>query len=171
MKFHELLTKYSNTEIIEGLKVNFDDINEEAYISALQELRVLKPSTEIQDIKIVVEFFKDDYDKDNEEIYLSCDGIGLNEDGEMIRWAIEFNDWEDWLAQEIEESCFNKLSEITILAGIIWELTYNGYSQEDLASEKDKLMNSIKEMKEHPENMVKLDLDKMMRELEGSESE
>ena len=166
MKFHELLTKYSNKEIIERLKLNYEDIDNESYISALTELRGLKPSEELQDVKIIVEFIKDDYDKDNVEIYLSCDGIGLDEEGKMIRWGIEFNDWEDWLADEIEESCFQKLSELTILAGIIFESTFNGYSQDSLAYEKDKLMNSVEEMKEHSENMVKLDLEEMRKQLE-----
>jgi len=167
MKFHELLIKYSNTEIIERLKLNYEDIDNESYISALTELRGLKPSTEIQDVKIIVEFIKDDYDEDNVEIYLSCDGIGLNDKGEMIRWGLDFSEWKDWLAMDIEDDCFNKLSELTILAGIARELTFDGYCEKDVKSRLNKILGREKECEEHPENLVKLDLDELRKQLEG----
>lgn len=151
MKFYELLKKYSNEQIIKALHNNYDDIVDESYKLALNELRILRPSKEKQEIKIIVEFAKDSFG--NGEDYLQCDGIGKDKNGEIIRWGIEFNKWEDWLAKEIDNECLQKLDELTILAGIMWELTYNGYTQKDVNKETEELNRRIKEIKEHPENL------------------
>lgn len=159
MKFYELLSKYSNEQIIENLNKNYKDIVDEAYISALDELRELKPSEEKQDVKINVEFSEDILDENDKTKYLECDGIGLDEEGNMIRWGLDFGRWEDWLAKDIDEQCLNELDELTILAGIMWELTYHGYTQNETNDWIGELENRLKEVKEHPENLVPINLD------------
>jgi len=154
---YELLNKYSNEQIIEGLKSNYDDVNENGYTSALKELREIEPSKYKQENVIVVEMVKDGFSEDGEEEYLSCDGKGLDEEGNMIRWGLEFDTWDNWLAEDIDEDCFNKLDEITILVGIIWEMTYNGYTQKQRDIRKDELVDRQKESEEHPENLLTLD--------------
>ena len=157
MKFYELLKKYTNEQIIESLNKNYNNIDDESYLSALDELRGLEPSTEIQDIKIIVEFYKDDLDEEDDKEYLSCDGIGLDEDGKMIRWGIEFNGWKDWLADEIDEKCLDTLGELTILSGIMNEITFNGFSQDEVDERTNCLMDRKKEAEEHPENLISWD--------------
>lgn len=168
MKFYELLQKYSNKDILEALHKNYDEVSDDAYISALDELRRLTPTTEKQNLKIRVEFQKDNFlDEDNNKEYLDCDGIGPNEKGKIIRWGLEFDRWEDWLAKKIDEESFKKLDDLTILAGIMWELTYNGYSQEEVKERTDDLNSRITEIKEHPENLK--NWDEVKKKLEDEE--
>lgn len=167
MKFYELLNKYSNEQIIESLHKNYSDIVDEAYLSALEELRGLNPSEEVQDIEIYVDFEKDDLDEESDQLYLTCDGIGPDDDGKIIRWGIEFDGWEDWLAKDIHSKCLEELDELTILAGIMWELTFNGYTQSDVNDRIDDLMERIKEVEEHPENLVPFDLDEFRKSIEA----
>lgn len=136
MKFYELLRQYSNIEILNVLHMNYDDIKDDAYVLALDELRQLQPSDIPQNIKINVEFAKDDGKE-----YLQCDGIGPDKNGEIIRWGLEYQSWNDWLAQELNQKCFNELDELTILSSIMWELTYNGFSQSELNERKMNLEN------------------------------
>ena len=168
MKFIELLRKYTDEEIIDELKKNYNDIHDESYKSALTELRELTPSTEAQDLKINVEIIKEQFGEPIEP-FLSCDGIGPDENGEIVRWGIEFDKWEEWLAKDICEDNFKELSEITILAGIIWEMTFIGYTQKDVQDKADELNERFKYIEEHPEEMVELtqeDLDKIQKEAE-----
>ena len=94
MRFYELLKKYSDDQIVENLKKNYNDIVEEAYLVALNELRELSCIDEKQNIEIYVEFVNED----NNRKFLQCGGIGLNEEGDMIHWGLEFDSWEVWLS-------------------------------------------------------------------------
>jgi hypothetical protein len=169
MKFYELLTKYSNEQIIDSLHKNYSDIVDEAYLSALKELRALTPSKEAQDVEIHVAFEKDDLDDESDKLYLACDGIGPDDDGKIIRWGIEFDSWVEWLAKDIHSKCLEELDELTILAGIMWEMTFCGYSQSDLDDRRDDLMERIKEVEEHPENLVPFDFDELMKSINEDE--
>jgi hypothetical protein len=152
MKFYELLDRYSNVEILNSLNKHYPDIDNDSYLQALNELRDLGPSKEIQDIKICVEYQKDDFEDDGEE-YLCCDGIGPDpdENNEMTRWALEYDDWEEWLAKDINKESLEKLDEITIVAAILWELTFNGYSQKRLVEKRNKLEERLHEA-DNPDN-------------------
>jgi hypothetical protein len=156
MKFHELLSKYSDDQIIESLNKYYDDIKPELYLLALSELRVLKPSQEEQDIKINVEFSKNGFDENDKTEYLDCDGIGPDDDGKITKWGIEFKTWEDWLAMDINEECLSKLDELTILASAMWEMTYNGYTQEQTDDTRNELNEKIRDIDEHLEKFISI---------------
>ena len=159
MRLFELLKKYTDEEIIKELKNNFEDIVDESYKQALSEIRNLVPSSEEQDIIINVEFTKDELDGSE---YLSCDGIEPDEDGIITRWGLEFDNWDEWLAKEINEENFEKLNEVTILAGILWEMTFNGYSQKNIEYSREELERRAKYIDEHPEDFVELDLSQLL---------
>lgn len=172
MKFYELFWKYTNEQIIDSLNKNYDDIDDESYLSALDELRTLNPSKEVQTTKINVEFLKDDLDDEDDKLYLSCDGIGLDEKGEMVHWALEFDDWDEWLAEEIDDKCLKELDELTILAGILDELTYNGYTESQIKGRKDELLGRCSESIERfaenydiPKDIIKYDTTKNIKHL------
>lgn len=165
MKFFELLRKYSNEQIIESLHKNYGDIVDEAYLFALNELRELKPSEEKQDIEINVKLEKDDLDKKSDKMFLVCNGIGPDENGRIETWALEFSRWEQWLAKDIYSKCLEQLDELTILAGIMWELTYNGYTQSDVDERRNDLEERIKEVEEHPENLKTLNIEELKKSL------
>lgn len=154
MKFIELLKKYTDEEVIAELKKYYEDIDDESYKSALTELRRLTPSKEQQVIKINVEFVKN---KNYKEPWLLCDRIGSDDEtNEEIKWELEFDKWENWLAKEIIEDNFTKLDEITVLAGIVYEMTFFGFSQKTIQCRANDLNERIKYAYEHPENFIEL---------------
>jgi hypothetical protein len=70
--------------------------------------------------------------------------------GRNIHWAIELSPWSKWLGWEVEVQtddprCNN---DAKVLANILWEMTYCGYTQEAIANEVaelDELVKSIDE--------------------------
>jgi len=161
MKLYELLTKYSNDEIIDSLKKNYKGISEEAYLNTLEELRGLKPSEEKQNTKIYVEFTKNVSDEDNVE-YLQCGGIGQNDEGIMTKWGLEYIGWEEWLAKEIDNKTLKEFDELTILACIMSELTYNGFTSKDVNERKEWLANRVKALNEDQEYITLSDFEDIL---------
>lgn len=82
MIFCELLNKFSDEIIIERLKRYDCNTVYKEYLSALKELRDMKPSEEIQDIEIKVEL--NPFYEIDEKDYLYCYGSGLNKEDFMV---------------------------------------------------------------------------------------
>lgn len=162
MKFYELLKKYTDEEIIKNLHKNYDDIDDDSYLLALSELRALKPINEQKDIEILVEFEKDILDRKE---YLACFGIGPNNEGEIIKWSMSFTSWEDWLAREINQESFNNFDELTILAAIMWELTFDGFTKEDVDEKIDLMDKRIEEILDNPDNFEKIDAEDLLKKI------
>lgn len=146
MKFYELLKKYPDNQILESLHKNYNNIVNRKYLSALKELRKLKPSNNIQETALCVEFVRDDVDEDDKTLYLDCNGIGPDKNGKIIRWGVEYDSWDEWLAQDIYKETLENLDELTILAGIIYGLTSNGYTQIDAKNKKKELLRRINKL-------------------------
>jgi hypothetical protein len=154
MKFFELLKKHSNEEILLGLHKYYDDIIDDAYIRALNELRSLIPSKQKQDLNIYVSFTKNKFEVSDEKLYLECDGVNPASTNAHELYALEFDDWVDWLAKDVSEKSFETLDELTILAGIVYEITFNGYSQASIEKKRNNLEQIVKDVDEHPENLI-----------------
>jgi hypothetical protein len=139
----ELLDERDNYNIISTLKLYYDNIDEFSYECALDELRSITPSTNKSDIEIVVFFRKDDILEDSDEVYLECYGY----DGEQ-EWSLMLTEWNDWLNMDIEHSTLYNLNIETILAAIIYEMTFNGFSSDCISKEAEELTKRAREVEE-----------------------
>lgn len=74
--------------------------------------------------------------------------------GEDIHWALEFTPWENWLAMEVEVVTPDSRCDTRnkILAHILYEMTFCGYSNKEIKAEKDELIS------------IKNELDKLLEE-------
>lgn len=62
-----------------------------------------------------------------------------------MKWAIEFTPWGEWLGMEIDKDTLAKLSPADILAHCLWEMTFCGYTQEEVDGELKKIEDAVKD--------------------------
>jgi hypothetical protein len=66
------------------------------------------------------------------------DAIGNRE----VSYAIEFTDWAEWLGMEIDLETLLSYSEVDILGHCLWEMTFCGYSPEDVKRAMEEIERS-----------------------------
>ncbi|MFW9922465.1 MAG: DUF6557 family protein [Candidatus Thorarchaeota archaeon] len=69
------------------------------------------------------------YVKDSSESWYDIDGYVENE---QLGYGLQFLKWENWLGLEISEETLNQFSEIDITCHCLWEMTYSGFTQEEI---------------------------------------
>ena len=63
------------------------------------------------------------------------------------KYAIEFVPWADWISMYITQETLDTLSNEEIAAGCLYEMTFNGFSEEDITDKKNRMINSLIEIK------------------------
>lgn len=66
-------------------------------------------------------------------------------------YAIEFNRWEEWLGYFISCEVLNKMTEPEIIADCLWEMTFVGFTQEEIEQEANDIDETIEDLN----NMIK----------------
>jgi tetratricopeptide (TPR) repeat protein len=56
-------------------------------------------------------------------------------------YGIEFADWAKWLGMDIDRGTMEDYSDEEIIAHCLWEMTFNGFTQEDIKAKGDPLFN------------------------------
>ena len=99
-------------------------------------------------MKIEVEFCKEEdaeeWEKGGGDWY-NVYGI---EEGNDETWALDFTSWPEWLGMDITEKTLKEIPELAILASVLYEITYHGYSSGDLEEARKVLMDRVKEIQE-----------------------
>lgn len=82
-----------------------------------------------------------------EELEAEREWLGIDPeqypDGYDMPYGIEFSKWSHWLTWPISEDTLDQFSELDILVHCLWEMTFCGYTQEDVDEEKDELSDAI----------------------------
>lgn len=84
--------------------------------SAFNELKKIDPPNGNTSLEIVIE--KDD---DGSRVF------GHENDEE---WAVEYTSWDKWLNFRVRESDLQMMSKADYVAHCLWELTWNGYTNQ-----------------------------------------
>ena len=103
-----------------NLDVFYDTVG---YLNTIKELLLLKHNKPKEPFNIIVELIKAD-GKFSDEDYYDVHGKKPNDD---TTWAIEFEDWKDWLGWEVKNP--EKLPDHELLGHILWEMTFVGFSR------------------------------------------
>jgi hypothetical protein len=98
--------------------------NLKGYQEVFKVLRTLTP--ELNDIKIEV-LMEDKADNNNAQPII----MGKLDDTENI--CLGFETWEKWLGMNIPEKLIKQYSSADILAMMLYEMTFFGYTQETIA--------------------------------------
>ena len=134
------------------------------YKEVFEKLRLLKESQ--SEYQIGFSLIEDD-EGDYTEVY----GIEMNINNNfdpLERFAIEFNPWKEWLGMEISKETAKNYNELEIISHCLYEMTFYGFTEEEIQNEISKL-NKIKEeydsMSEEDKKKHTKTLDELLREL------
>jgi len=167
MKFKDLIDKYKWDGVYSTFMQLYLDQekNIEGYKRVFEELRTLEPVE--TKMCIVIEDVFDEYDKEYCAHVSGKDGT-LNKESDPehfkedevgnqeVLYAIEFTDWAEWLAMEIEQEYLSKYSELDIIGHCLWEMTFYGFTQEKIKKQSAQLEKEAEEAKKNPSSLRKL---------------
>jgi len=167
MKFKDLIDKYKWDDVYSTFMQLYPDQekNIEGHKRVLEELRTLEPVE--TKMCIVIEDVFDEYDKEYYAHVSGKDGT-LNKESDPEHFkddevgnqevlnAIEFTDWGEWLAMEIEQESLSKYSELDIIGHCLWEMTFYGFTQEKIKKQLAQLEKEAEEAKKNPSSLRKL---------------
>lgn len=61
------------------------------------------------------------------------------------KWGLDFTPWAEWLGMEVHPETQDKYSPAEIVAHCLWEMTWNGFTEEQINEKKMKLMKGFEE--------------------------
>jgi hypothetical protein len=150
MKFKELLSKHKWDDIEPVLVKLYPDQekNLPGYRQVFETLRTIQPVE--TKIRLVIEDVLDEF---TGEYYASVSGkdgtlmkdlippVPVDEEtgNREVLYGIEFTDWVEWLDMEIEPETLSRYTEVDIIGHCLWEMTFFGYSQEDIKKTVEEL--------------------------------
>ena len=136
MKLYELISRYTWQEV-EPVYLRLypkEKRRRKRAREAFEFIRSLKPSESI--VRIHIEF------QDGEEgRYHDVSGKdgSMRENGEEECLGLFLVDWDEWLGMSIEADTLEKYSELDTLCHVFWEMTWCGYSMEEVEKFRKRL--------------------------------
>jgi len=139
--------------------------NIEGCKQVFEELYAIKPVE--TKMRIVIEDVFDEYDKgyythvsgkdgslnkESDPDHFKDDEIGNQE----VSYAIEFADWAEWLAMDIDHESLAKYSELEIIGHCLWEMTFYGFTREDIKKAIDTIHKGAQEAENNPSSWREL---------------
>jgi len=145
--FGDILGIFTDKEILHHLVKLYPDQKKElsGYQKALDELRSLKKKG--NPMMIVV-----DKVVDEEETYASVSGLKPREE---MSYGLEYSPWEEWLGMKIHESSRRHYNYLDIVTHCLWELTWRGYTNQEVKDEIAELIAASKEAKKQINGLKK----------------
>lgn len=115
--------------------------SKEGYENAFKELlnKKMHKMRNLNDLFICVE--KGEYDGHE---FLDTYGKMLHSNK---RYGIEFCKWSDWVSMFIDRETLNSLNKEDIVAGCLFELTFDGFTESKVIEAKNNLSKTFEEMK------------------------
>lgn len=158
MKLKQLINKEKFEEYFKIIVSHYpeQEKNKKGYELAFNEILSITKDTE-HNLQIFIRFEKDDFEDLNyikvsgidgtyftkNAPFLSEDKIPLKDTGNdlsnLVTFAIEYIDWDTWLNCNIFEYKNTKFSDEEIVAHCLYEMTFCGYSNDDIKKQKEKL--------------------------------
>lgn len=131
MKFQELIQKHNWEDIQAAIIRLYPEYEGEVtgYQEVFEMLKTLKPAPTMLRLHAETK-----YDERVGEYHAHVSGLGpAAKDGDgQVPFAIKLTDWAEWLSMEISEQTFSNYSEYEIIAHCLWEMTFFGFTQEDI---------------------------------------
>ncbi len=169
MRFKELLKNVVLNDVLTELVISYPGEEEdlEEYEEVFNKLLVLSCNKEAKECMINISETTEMWD-DEEEVFISVNG---KLPGDDENYCIAFEKWENWLNMTVpDDLCDYTAAEF--VAHCLWEMTWHGFSQEDIQETLQELLATVEEIEKNPENLIDMDevqgrIDKLKEELEG----
>ncbi|MBR4147367.1 MAG: hypothetical protein IKX35_06000 [Bacteroidales bacterium] len=154
MKLKELIsqTKWQDVAIAMVIEHPYQRKNLDGYRIIFETLMMIEPVE--SEYQIRIERTPDILEPE----YTYPDVFGIK-DGDENRWSMEFSSWAEWLGMVVCKETLEVFSANQIVANCLYEMTFFGFTEDTINQEKQKLEDSIKETKEHPENLKEFKLE------------
>jgi mRNA-degrading endonuclease HigB of HigAB toxin-antitoxin module len=165
MKLNDILKSYNWLSIEMALIRLYPD--QEAmvddYRNVVDKLKFLVP--EENDMSIVLTEYDCDPDDESEvRTYVDVSGRKKEKDPKSITdgYAIEFVAWDKWLGMDIAPETTRKFSDLEIIAHCLFEMTFIGFSEEEIHEQFEMINDRVEEYKnlteeEKEEKTISLD--------------
>lgn len=113
----------------------------EAVADVLTELRRLTPDPSGAEYQLDIELVSA-IDPDDEPYW----DVYCRKEGDPERYGLDLSRWEEWLAVRVPQSLLDKMMATEIVAHCLWEMTFYGFTQEQIAAFRVELENNVKEI-------------------------
>ncbi len=168
MNFKELIVKNKENidQVLSKLIEYYPDFEEffkGNILSVYNKLAYMEKNNKAESFVIVVESVDNDEDED-----AWFDVFG-KKNGDSDKYALELNDWSDWLNYEIDHRTLNNLGEIDTIAHCIYELTFFG-TEENMVKEREKLQEILENI-DYSKCKSYKSVEEMLKDLENMEDE
>ncbi len=164
MKFKELIDKHTWDKVHSTFLQLYPDQekNIEGYKQVFNELQTIKPVE--TKMRIVIEDVFDEYDKEYYTHVSGKDGT-LNKESnpehfkddelgnQEVSYAIEFTDWAEWLAMDIDHESLARYPELEIIGHCLWEMTFYGFTREEIREQLAQLEKETEEARKSPSSL------------------
>lgn len=105
----------------------------DSYEGVFKELQRLSPVANEDSLVITMDYFE-------EEDGYNILGLKPND---IEKYALDFSPWENWLGYYINQKDLDEHSEEKIIAHCLWEMTFDGLTQEDIKKSADELASRL----------------------------
>ena len=141
ISFNELVMKSSFNDIMDAMYIHHvnEKENIDGYKNAFQILKKLKPIKPSFNMYICLNAVIDEFSEEHIE-YIDVYGFIK---GQKVNYAIDLMDWRNILYLNIHPDTLKMFDKNIIVAEILWEITFNGYSPTDIVSFSTRLKDSF----------------------------
>jgi hypothetical protein len=142
MILKELIEKYEWNCLEKRMEELYPRMKEDLskFENVIKTLRKIEEQKPEENITIIVE----DFSKEVEgEVRTWFEVTGFDPENEYY-YGISMMPWEKWLGMEINPDSIKKYSLEDLLVHILWEMTYYGFTQEEIEKMKEQLSYPVK---------------------------
>ena len=141
ISFNELVMKSSFNDIMDAMYIHHvnEKENIDGYKNAFHTLKSLKPIKPSFNMYICLNTVIDEFSEEHIE-YIDVYGFIK---GQKVNYAIDLMDWRNILYLNIHPDTLKMFDKNIIVAEILWEITFNGYSPTDIVSFSTRLKDSF----------------------------
>ncbi len=144
----QLVDQHTWTEIEPRFRELYPEASVEGHAVAYEEIRFVVPKQDNEPMAITVRMVQPDPKFFEEGGWYH---VGAHNAKEDQGYAIEFTAWSWWLAQDLHEDTL-KLPPIDILCHCLHEMTFCGFSQEEVEATSKKTLGEAKQAMEDWKN-------------------
>ena len=154
MKLHELISKYSDSDISDAMKSEYPDEDFSGYLHVLGILREMTP-VDSGGFRIVLHachdadsgYYTAVSGRDGRRYCDLPESYGNSTSEEEVSWGLDFTDWSKWLDMEIDDPTLWSYTEVQVIAHVLWEMTFHGYDESEIKGKEQSIHDSLEEYK------------------------
>jgi hypothetical protein len=142
MKLYDLIQKHPWKKIESALVRLYPDHESEleGYRRVFGKLKALKPTP--SEYRLLLQLVYSEHAQEF-DVEFKCLDPSQHEESTVSIFALERTPWASWLGMELDAKTLEDFSEFDILAHCLYQMTFFGFSQEDIKTTSEELPGSI----------------------------